>query len=47
LRKDIENHIIPYFGNMRLIDITQADIDRWLTTMPGEQEAMKSNALRL
>ncbi|KFI45598.1 site-specific recombinase, phage integrase family [Bifidobacterium bohemicum DSM 22767] len=46
LRKDIENHIIPYFGNMRLIDITQADIDCWLATMPDEQEAMKSNALR-
>ncbi|MCO6558468.1 MAG: site-specific integrase [Bifidobacterium sp.] len=46
LRKDIENHIIPYFGNTRLIDITQADIDRWLATMPDDQQAMKSNALR-
>lgn len=46
LQKDIENHIIPYFGTMRLIDITQADIDDWLSTLPPEQEAMRSNALR-
>lgn len=46
LRKDIENHILPWFGGMRLIDITQAEIDRWLASMPGEQAAMKANALK-
>ncbi|MDN6854693.1 MAG: N-terminal phage integrase SAM-like domain-containing protein, partial [Bifidobacterium crudilactis] len=42
LRKDIENHIIPFFGATRLIDITQARIDRWLATLPAEQETMKT-----
>ncbi|AKV55071.1 site-specific recombinase, phage integrase family [Bifidobacterium actinocoloniiforme DSM 22766] len=46
LRKDVENHILPWFGAMRLIDITQAEIDRWLASMPAEQTAMKSNALK-
>ncbi|MCI1217959.1 tyrosine-type recombinase/integrase [Bifidobacterium crudilactis] len=46
LRKDIENHIIPFFGGTRLIDITQARIDRWLATLPAEQETMKTNSFK-
>lgn len=46
LSKDIENHVLPYFGNTRLVDITQSDIDSWLATMPADQEAMRANALR-
>ncbi|MFT8638703.1 tyrosine-type recombinase/integrase [Bifidobacterium sp.] len=46
LRKDIENHIIPFFGRTKLIDITQARIDRWLATLPAEQETMKTNAFK-
>lgn len=42
----MENHILPWFGSMRLVDITQADIDRWLASMPADQEAMKANALK-
>lgn len=47
LQKDIDNHILPYFGHTRLIDITQADIDKWLMTLPKEQEAMRANALKV
>ena len=46
LRKDIENHILPWFGNTRLVDITQAGIDRWLASMPSDQQAMKANAYK-
>lgn len=47
LRKDGENHILPYFGNTRLIDITQDDIDKWLDTLPEDQQAMRTNALKV
>lgn len=47
LRKDGENHILPYFGNTRLIDITQHDIDTWLATLPSDQEAMRANSLKV
>ena len=47
LRKDGENHILPYFGNTRLIDITQWDIDVWLATLPADQEAMRANSLKV
>jgi integrase len=47
LRKDGENHILPHFGNTRLIDITQRDIDVWLATLPADQEAMRANSLKV
>jgi integrase len=47
LRKDGENNILPYFGNTRLIDITQHDIDAWLATLPSDQEAMRANSLKV
>ncbi|MEK0245843.1 site-specific integrase [Bifidobacterium mongoliense] len=47
LRKDGENHILPYFGNTRLIDITQHDLDAWLATLPSDQEAMRANSLKV
>lgn len=46
LRKDIENHVLPWFGTTRLIDITQADIDQWLASMPSDQASMKVNAYK-
>lgn len=47
LTKDGENHILPYFGNTRLIDITQRDIDTWLATLPADQDAMRANSLKV
>ena len=46
VRKDVENHILPYFGAMRLVDITQADIDSWLASLPSDQESMRANAYK-
>ncbi|MCX8648618.1 site-specific integrase [Bifidobacterium sp. B4107] len=46
LRKDVENHILAWFGNTRLIDITQAGINQWLASMPSDQQAMKANAYK-
>lgn len=47
MRCDAENHILPYFGSTRLVDIDRSAIDRWLDSMPREQEAMRANALKL
>lgn len=47
MTRDAENHILPYFGRTRLIDIDRAMIDRWLDQLPADQPAMRSNALKL
>ena len=47
IRKDAENHLLPYFGHMRLRDIDQACIDKWQDTLPADQPAMRANALKL
>jgi integrase len=47
LRRDGENHILPYFGHTRLVDISQNDIDRWLDTLPQGQASMRANALKV
>ncbi|KFI97867.1 tyrosine-type recombinase/integrase [Bifidobacterium stellenboschense] len=46
IRKDAENHILPYFGRMRLTDITTSDIDRWWAGLDHTQTAMCINALK-
>lgn len=45
IRKDTENHLLPTFGRMRLVDITTRDIDRWWDDLDHTQPSMCSNAL--
>ncbi|WP_295910125.1 site-specific integrase [uncultured Bifidobacterium sp.] len=47
LRKDAENHVLPYFGRMRLVDITPRDCDRWWDQLDHSQRAMCVNALKV
>jgi integrase len=46
LQKDVEHHVLPYFGDTRLIDITQDMVDRWLETLPHEQKSMRENSYK-
>lgn len=45
IRKDAENHVLPTFGRMRLIDITPRDVDRWWDNLDHTQPSMCTNAL--
>lgn len=47
LRKDAENHVLPYFGRMRLVDITPRDCDRWWDQLDHTQCSMCVNALKV
>lgn len=47
MTRDAENHILPYFGSTRLVDIDHTAIDRWLDQLPANQHAMRANALKL
>lgn len=47
IRKDAENHVLPYFGRMRLVDITPRDCDRWWDQLDHSQRAMCVNALKV
>lgn len=46
IRKDAENHVLPTFGRMRLIDITSRDITRWWDRLDHTQPSMCINALK-
>lgn len=35
LEKDIRLHLLPYFGPMRLVDVTPRTVDDWLAWLPG------------
>ena len=45
IRKDAENHVLPTFGDMRLVDITPRDVDRWWDGLDHTQPSMCVNAL--
>ena len=34
-RSVLKNHILPFFGDMRLADIARADVQRWFDSMSG------------
>ena len=38
----IGKHLLPYFGPMRLIDITPADVREWVTKLGGEDLSAKT-----
>lgn len=44
--KTIQNHILPTLSHVRLRDITQARVDRWLETMPSNS-AEQHNAYKV
>lgn len=46
IRRDAENHVLPTFGAMRLVDITPRDVDRWWDGLDHTQPAMCINALK-
>lgn len=46
LGKDIENHLMPFFGPMRMCEITSRTVDDWLDWLPADQPAMRANALK-
>lgn len=47
MSKDAHNHVLPFFGATRMVDIDQHMIEQWLDQLPAGQEAMKANALKL
>lgn len=46
LEKDIRLHLLPYFGPMRLVDVTPRTVDDWLAWLPQDQKAMRANAVK-
>lgn len=46
LEKDIRLHLLPYFGPMRLVDVTPRTVDDWLAWLPQDQKAMRANAIK-
>jgi hypothetical protein len=38
-RRDLEQHVVPYFGGMRLSEITPADIKSWLVKLADDGKA--------
>lgn len=47
IRKDAENHVLPYFGRKRLVDISSHDVDRWWGTLDHTQNSMCINSLKV
>lgn len=45
--EDAQNHLLPYFGATKLINIDQNAINQWLDQLPANQEAMRANVLKL
>lgn len=45
--RDAANHVLPYFTHVRLADITQSMVDRWLTTLPGDQPYVRAHAYKV
>lgn len=46
LEKDIRLHLLPYFGPMRLVDVTSRTVDDWLAWLPQDQKAMRANSVK-
>lgn len=43
----IKNHLLPFFGRMRLVAINQSTIDRWLSTMDPSKPFAIKNAFKI
>ncbi|RYQ67051.1 tyrosine-type recombinase/integrase [Bifidobacterium pseudolongum] len=47
LERDAANHVLPYFAHIRLADITQSMVDRWLATLPSGQPYVRAHAYKV
>lgn len=47
LERDAANHVLPYFAHVRLADITQSMVDRWLATLPADQPYVRAHAYKV
>ena len=47
LERDAANHVLPYFAHIRLADITQSMVDRWLVTLPSDQPYVRAHAYKV
>lgn len=47
LERDAANHVLPFFAHIRLADITQSMVDRWLATLPADQPYVRAHAYKV
>ena len=47
IRKDAQNHVLPFFAKRRLVEISSQDVDRWWDGLDHSQRSMCINALKV
>ncbi|MFT8355747.1 MAG: hypothetical protein ABF780_03810 [Bifidobacterium aquikefiri] len=47
IRKDAQNHVLPFFAKRRLVELSSQDVDRWWDGLDHSQRSMCINALKV